>query len=220
MSRSRITLGVLASGRGSNLGAILNAIEKGTLEARVTVVISDRQEAQALGRARKRDVPSLYVDPKGFSDRETYDRHLAALLQEHGVELVILAGYMRIVSTSLIESFRNRILNIHPALLPSFPGLHAQRQALESGVKISGCTVHIVEEKVDAGPIVIQAAVPVFDEDTEETLSERILAQEHRIYPQAIQLFAHDRLRVVGRRVMLVDGEETVDGYLSNPSEG
>ncbi len=220
MSRHKMALGVLASGRGSNVEAIFTAIEKQSLEGRVAVVISDREGAQVLGRARKRGVPALFIDPKSFQDRDAYDGHVAKVLSDHGVELVVLAGYMRIVSSALIGPFRNRIMNIHPALVPAFVGLHAQRQALDYGVKIAGCTVHFVEEAVDAGPVIIQAAVPVFDEDTEETLSERILAQEHRIYSQAIQLFAEGRLQVVGRKVRLLDGDEQSERSIAHPSEG
>jgi phosphoribosylglycinamide formyltransferase 1 len=220
MSRWKPKLGVLASGRGSNLEAIFDAIEKGIVHAQVSVVVSDREDAQALGRSRKRGVHTVYVDPKNFVSREAFDEHVAHVLQGHGVDLVILAGFMRIITSALIRPFRNQIMNIHPSLLPSFPGLAAQRQALEYGVKITGCSVHFVEEKVDGGPVIIQAAVPVFDEDTEETLSERILAQEHRIYPLAIQLFVEDRLRVHGRRVEVRDGDEADGRSLTQPSEG
>lgn len=201
--KAPIALGVLASGRGSNLQAILDAVAVGHLEARVRIVVSDNADAYALDRARSAGVPAFHVDPRGFGSRESYERRIAELLQQHEVALVALAGYMRIVGPVLLGAFPGRILNIHPSLLPAFPGLHVQRQALEHGARISGCTVHFVDAGVDTGPIVIQAAVPVHDADTEELLAERILRQEHRIYPRAIQLFAEGRLRLEGRRVLV-----------------
>lgn len=203
----RVNLGVLASGRGSNLQSIMDAIEAGRLNARVALVLSDKKEAQALERARQTGLPAIHLSPKDYSDREAYDGAVLKVLQEHYVDLVILAGYMRIVTPILIGPYRNRLMNIHPSLLPSFPGLHAQRQALEHGVKITGATVHFVDEQVDHGPIIVQAAVPVRDDDTEETLSARILEQEHRIYPLAIQWFSEGRLKVIGRRV-IIEGKE------------
>lgn len=197
-------LGVLASGRGSNLQAILDAIGRGEVPAEVVVVISDRPDARALERARAAGVPAVFVDPGAHPSREAFDAELARILRAHGAELVVLAGYMRLLGPSFVAAFRNRVLNIHPALLPAFPGLHAQRQALEYGVKVAGCTVHFVDEGVDTGPIVLQAAVPVREDDTEETLAARILEQEHRLYPQAIRLFAEGRLQVEGRRVRIL----------------
>jgi phosphoribosylglycinamide formyltransferase-1 len=194
---------VLASGRGSNLQAIIAAIEAGRLEARLAVVISDRSDAQALDRARKHGAKAAFVDPKAYGGREAFDRALLAIFEEHRVELVCLAGFMRILTPSFVKTFAGRTMNIHPALLPAFPGLHAQRQALERGVKVSGATVHFVDEGVDTGPIILQATVPVREDDTEETLSARILAEEHRLYPRAIQLFAEGRLAIVGRRVVV-----------------
>ncbi len=198
-------LGVLASGRGSNLQAILDAIEAGRCPARVAVVVSDRPGARALDRARTAGVKAVHLDPHACPDRVAYDRAVAAVLAEHGVELVCLAGYMRLLSPAFIAAYRGRILNVHPALLPAFPGLHAQRQAVEHGVKVSGVTVHFVDEGLDTGPIVCQAAVPVRDDDTEETLAARILVEEHRLYPEAIRLYAEGRLDVVGRRVRIRD---------------
>lgn len=197
---------VLASGRGSNLQAILDAIEVGQLAARVVVVVSDRADAQALDRARRHGVKAVFVDPRQHPDREAFDRAVAAVLDEHRVELVCLAGFMRLLTPGFVAAYHDRIMNIHPALLPSFPGLHAQRQALAYGAKIAGATVHFVDEGVDTGPIILQAAVPVLDDDTEETLSARILVEEHRIYPRAIQLFAEGRLERRGRRVIIREG--------------
>jgi len=208
----KINVGVLASGRGSNLQAILDASATRRLDARVVVVISDKQEAQALERARQHNILAVYLSPKDYFSRESYDQAIVKMLQEYAVDLVVLAGYMRIISPALIGPFRNCVINIHPSLLPAFPGLHAQRQALDHGVKVSGATVHFVDEQVDHGPIIVQATVPVLDTDTEETLSARILEQEHRIYPLAIQWFAEGRLKIIGRRVMIEGGVSTSGG--------
>ncbi len=194
-------LGILISGRGSNFEAIANSIETGGLNAEIAVIIANRAEARGLELARQRGLNAVAIPSKGL-DREVYDRMLLAELDKHSVDLVCLAGFMRLLSASFIRRFPNRILNIHPSLLPSFPGLDAQHQALTHGVKITGCTVHFVDEELDAGPIVIQAAVPVFDEDTTETLSARILDEEHRIYPVAIRLVAAGSYRIEGRRVV------------------
>jgi phosphoribosylglycinamide formyltransferase-1 len=201
-----LVLGVLASGRGSNLQAILDAIAAGRCPARVAVVVSDRKDAAALERARQARVPAVHVDPHAFPARSAFDEAVARVLEEHGVELVCLAGFMRVLSPAFIGRYPGRILNVHPALLPAFPGLHAQRQALAHGVKVTGATVHFVDEGVDTGPIVLQAAVPVLDDDTEERLATRILAEEHRLYPEAIRLFAEGRLRLEGRRVRIQSG--------------
>jgi phosphoribosylglycinamide formyltransferase-1 len=203
MPERSIRLGVLASGRGSNLQAIIDAIEKGTLDAVLAVVICNKAEAPALDRARKHGAPAVFLDPKAASDREDYDRVILTQLRVYDVQLVALAGYMKIVTSVLIEAYADRIMNIHPSLLPAFPGLGAQKQALDWGAKVSGCTVHFVTEGVDAGPIIRQAAVPVLETDTEETLAARILVEEHRIYPEAIQLFAQGRLTVEGRMVRI-----------------
>jgi|Deesub1362A_J573_1020465.scaffolds.fasta_scaffold00604_2 phosphoribosylglycinamide formyltransferase-1 len=210
-----LTLGVLASGRGSNFQAIIDSIEKGHLRARVAVLITDNPGAYAIERAKNHNIEHIVLRPRDFTDKDAYYSHIAHELEKRGVELVILAGFMRIVGKRLIERFPNRIMNIHPALLPSFPGLHGQRQAVEYGVKISGCTVHFVDEGVDTGPIIIQAAVPVYDDDTEESLSERILKQEHRIFPYAIRLYSEGRLMVDGRRV-IIKGERR-DAVITNP---
>jgi phosphoribosylglycinamide formyltransferase-1 len=188
------TLGILISGRGSNMQAILDAIRRGELDARVGVVVSNVASAAGLARAQEAGVPTTVIDHKGFSSREAFDRAVIDELKRREVDLVCLAGFMRLLSPLFVRTFPGRILNIHPSLLPSFPGLDAQRQALEHGVRVSGCTVHIVDEELDHGPIVLQTAVPVREDDTEETLSDRILAEEHRAYPRAIRLVL-DRLQ-------------------------
>jgi phosphoribosylglycinamide formyltransferase-1 len=195
-------LGILISGRGSNFEAIAGNVATGELDAEIAVVISNRAEARGLETALARGLNAVCLPSKGL-DREVYDRMLAAELHRHDVDLVCLAGFMRLLSASFIREFPDRILNIHPSLLPSFPGLDAQHQALAHGVKITGCTVHFVNENLDAGPIVIQTSVPVLDLDTEETLSARILEQEHRIYSQAIGIVIAGKYRVEGRRVLL-----------------
>jgi phosphoribosylglycinamide formyltransferase-1 len=182
------TLGVLISGRGSNLQAILDAIREGTLHARVGVVLSNVADAPGLERARKAGVPAEFLSHKDYPSRERYDEALVERLRAHDVDLVCLAGFMRLLSPVFVRAYTGRILNVHPSLLPSFPGLCAQRQALEHGVKVSGATVHIVDEELDHGPILLQRAVPVLDGDDEESLSSRILEQEHQIYPEAIAL--------------------------------
>ena len=212
MSNSRTTplrVAVLASGRGSNLQALIDAIEAGQVQARIVAVISNKKEAVALERARKHGIKDLFVDPKPFAgrpdSREAYDRSLLEVLQQHEVKLVLLAGYMKIVTTVLVNAYANRMMNIHPSLLPAFPGLEVQKKAIDWGCKLAGCTVHFVTEGVDEGPIIIQAAVPILDADTPETLASRILVQEHKVYPRAVQLFAEGRLGVDGRRVF-IDG--------------
>jgi len=194
-------IGILISGRGSNMEAIADNIAAGTVDASIAVVISNRPEAQGLETARLRGLNAVCIPSKGL-DREIYDRMLVDELRRHGVELVCLAGFMRLLSAWFIRQFPNRILNIHPSLLPAFPGLDAQRQALEHGVRITGCTVHFVDEELDAGPIVIQAAAPVLDEDTVTTLSARILVEEHRIYSEAIRIAIGGKYRIEGRRVI------------------
>ena len=198
-----LAVGVLASGRGSNLQAILDACAQPGFPAAVRVVVADRERAPALDRARAAGVEALWINPKDFDDREAFDRALAAALEARGVELVCHAGYMRILSPAYVRAFAGRALNVHPSLLPAFPGLHAQRQALAHGVKVSGATIHVVDEGVDTGPIVLQAAVPVEPGDTEETLAARILVQEHRLYPEAIRLVAEGRVTIQGRRVQV-----------------
>ncbi len=204
---NKLRIGVLVSGRGSNLQAIIDASEAGKLDAGVVVVVSDVVDAFALERARRHNISPVFVDPTAYATREAFDEAVISVLTEHNVELVCLAGYMRILTPDFIQQFRHRIMNIHPALLPSFPGLHVQGKALHHGVKFSGCTVHFADEGVDSGPIIIQAVVPVFDNDTDDTLSGRILKFEHQIYPRAIQLFAEGRLRVEGRQVFCQGSE-------------
>ena len=196
-------LGVLISGRGSNLQAIIDAICDGRLEARLAVVISNRADAYGLERARAAGIDTLVRDHKAWPSREAYESVLVEDLRARNVDLVCLAGFMRLLGATFVNAFPSRILNIHPALLPSFPGLHAQRQAVEHGVKMSGATVHFVTTDLDAGPIVLQASVPVLDADTEDTLSARILEAEHRIYPEAIQKILNGGWRVDGRRLTI-----------------
>lgn len=193
-------LGILISGRGSNLEAIADNIARGKLDAEIAVVLSNRADAPGLEAARRRGLKALVVPSKGL-DRQVYDAQLLSELKKQAVDLVCLAGFMRLLSGSFIREFPNRILNIHPSLLPSFPGLDAQQQALEHGVKIAGCTVHFVDETLDCGPIILQAAVPVMEEDTVESLSARILGEEHRIYSEAIRLVSTRACSLVGRRV-------------------
>jgi phosphoribosylglycinamide formyltransferase-1 len=195
-------LGILISGRGSNFEAIADHIAAGDLDAEIAVVISNRSEAPGLEAARRRGLPAVAIPSKGL-DREVYDRMVMEELRRRGVELVCLAGFMRLLSATFVRAFPNRILNIHPSLLPAFPGLDAQHQALEHGVRVTGCTVHFVDECLDAGPILIQAPVPVLDADTVETLSARILKEEHRIYSEALRIAIGGAYRIEGRRVIL-----------------
>ena len=214
----KVKLGVLVSGRGSNLQAIIDNIVKGLLPAEIAVVISDQPDAYSLERARKHNIPAIHISANGYrGKRDEYDALLVTEFQKNKVELVCLAGFMRIITPTLINAFPNRILNIHPALLPAFPGLHVQKAALDSGVKFSGCTVHFVDEGMDTGPIIIQAVVPVLDNDTVDSLSERILRQEHKIYSRAINLYAEGRLKIDGRRVLVLDGKTIADEFLLNP---
>jgi phosphoribosylglycinamide formyltransferase-1 len=197
-------LGVLASGSGSNLQAILDACANRSIPAQVAVVICNVPGARALQRAETARIPTALVDHKQFGSRDDYDRAVVAELRRHRVDLVCLAGFMRLIGPVLLAEFENKILNIHPSLLPAFPGLHAVRQALSARVRVSGCTVHVVDPGTDSGPILIQAAVPVLDGDSEETLAARILRQEHRCYPRAIALWAEGRVQIDGRSVRIV----------------
>lgn len=214
-----LNLGVLASGRGSNFQSILDFIEAGKLKASVKLLVTDRQDAYAIERAKKHSIEYLYINPKNFSDRDAFFLKIADELVCRNVELVILAGFMRVVKKPLIDRFPNRIMNIHPALLPSFPGLHGQKQAVDYGVRISGCTVHFVDEGMDTGPVIVQAAVPVSPDDTEDALSQRILRMEHKIFPEAIKLYAEGRLSVDGR-VVKISGYELDESYITNPQLG
>ena len=210
-----LILGVLASGRGSNFQSIIDSIDSGFLNAKISALITDNPEAYAIKRAGKHGIEALVIKPRDFSDRNAYYSHIAGELKKRGVELVVLAGFMRVVGKALIDEYRNKIMNIHPALLPSFPGLHGQKQAADYSVKISGCTVHFVDEGMDTGPIIIQAAAPAYHDDTEETLSERILKQEHKIFPYAIKLYSEGRISVEGRKVLIKGYRE--DSVMINP---
>jgi phosphoribosylglycinamide formyltransferase-1 len=214
---SILRIGVLASGRGSNLQSIIDEIESKRLNAEIALLITDNPMAYAIERAKKHGIEFLVMRPKEFSSKDTFFIKIAEELKARNVDLVVLAGFMRIVGKPLIDVFPNRIMNIHPALLPAFPGLHGQRQALEYGVKISGCTVHFVDVGVDTGPIIIQAAVPVYSDDTEETLSERILRYEHKIYPEAIRLFSEGRVEVEEGKVR-IKGYTPLDTHMVNPA--
>lgn len=205
-----MNLGILISGRGSNMEAILKAIRKQKIPIKPAVVISNNPDAKGLKIAQKLGVDTEVVTSRGFTGtRWEYDQKIIKILQKYGVTekngLVCLAGFMRIISPEFIRKYKNRILNIHPAILPSFPGLHSQRQAIEYGVKYSGCTVHFVDEGVDTGPIILQAIVPVMDDDTEESLARRILIKEHRAYPQAVKMVAEGRIKIVGRRTVITN---------------
>ena len=198
-----INIGVLVSGSGTNLLAIIEAVNTGKIDGLIRIVISDKYDAFALKRARFYNIKTNSINPEGFDSREGYDKEIVSILKEKEVELVVLAGYMKILSPYFINAFKDKIMNIHPALLPSFPGLHVQKKAIDYGVKVSGCTVHFVDEGLDSGPIIMQKAVKVKENDTEETLAKKILKQEHKIYPRAIQLFAEERLEIIGRKVLI-----------------
>ena len=200
----REVLGILCSGRGTNLESIIAAQQKGEIRADIAVVLTDKPEAKALERAAKAGIAHLCIDRKACAAREEFEEKLIAALEEAGVTLVVLAGFMRILSPLFVRRFQGRILNIHPSLLPSFGGAHAHRDVLAYGVKVSGCTIHFVDEGMDSGPIIVQAAVPVLDDDTEDTLAARVLEQEHILYPRAIALYVDGRLKVEGRRVKIL----------------
>ncbi|MBI5640121.1 MAG: phosphoribosylglycinamide formyltransferase [Nitrospirae bacterium] len=212
----KLRIAVLASGRGSNFQSLVDAIDSGWLQGEISMLITDNTEAFAIERAKKHGIAYRSMFPNDFASKDLYFSAIAEELKKIHVELVVLAGFMRIVRKPLIDAFPFKIMNIHPALLPSFPGLHGQKQALDYGVKISGCTVHFVDGGMDTGPIIIQAAVPVHDDDTEESLSERILKLEHKIYPQAVKLFAEGMIEVSGRKVMIRrDAFAEVDGMIN-----
>ena len=197
------TIGVLISGRGSNLQALIDAAAAGTLGAQIALVISNKPNAAGLDRARAAGIDTLVLDHREFRSRDDYDAQVAQALRARGVSLVCLAGFMRLIGPALLRAFPNAILNVHPSLLPAFPGVDAQRQALEHGVKVSGATVHLVTGELDGGPIVLQSAVPVRDDDTVDVLSARILIEEHRIYPEAVRMILDGRWRLEGRRILL-----------------
>ncbi|RQW90247.1 MAG: phosphoribosylglycinamide formyltransferase [Geobacter sp.] len=215
--KAKVRVAVLVSGNGTNLQSIIDHSEAGKLDVAIVCVISNRSDAYALERAEKHRIPAYHVNHRSFPDRESFDAAVLDIVKKHETELIVLAGFNRIISQVMLDAFPLAILNIHPALLPAFPGNHAQREALLHGVKIAGCTVHFVDSGTDTGPIIAQAAVPVFDADTEETLSRRILIEEHRIYPGVIQLFAEGRIRVEGRKVLIIHGTECSDDFLENP---
>lgn len=213
----QVSLGVLISGGGTNLQAIIDAIEAKKLDAKIEIVFSNKADAYGLVRAKKHELPTAVLDHKAFPSREAYDQAVVDLLRARGVELVVLAGFMRLLSPVFVKAYSNRIMNIHPALLPSFPGLNVQKKAVEHGVRFSGCTVHFVNEECDEGPIIIQAVVRVFPDDTEASLAARILKQEHQIYPRAIQLYSEGRLRIEGRKVFVEGLDRENDQVLVQP---
>ena len=202
MPSEKFKLAVLVSGRGSNLQAIIDSIEKNNLAAEISLILSNVADAYALQRAKKHGLESIFLNPKNFSSRDDYEKKMIELLQTKSVDLVCLAGFMRILGKKFIEAFSGKIINIHPSLLPAFPGLNVQEKALKHGAKFSGCTVHFVNEEVDGGAIILQAIVPILDEDDAQSLSDRILEQEHIIYPEAIRLIIEDNLKFSGRRVI------------------
>jgi phosphoribosylglycinamide formyltransferase-1 len=199
----KVSLGVLVSGSGSNLQSLIDHIDRGSLDAEIKIVVSNNAHAFALERCRKHGIPAAVVDHHEFASRGLFDGRMIEILNAAGVELVVMAGFMRILSREFFRAFPLRIMNIHPALLPAFPGTHVQQKALDHGVKFSGCTVHFADEGVDSGPIIIQAVVPVYDQDDADSLAARILEQEHRIYPQAIQYYAEGRIEFEGRKVRI-----------------
>ena len=213
-----LKLGVLISGSGSNLQSIIDNIEKGALKAVIKIVICNNPHAFGLTRAQKHSLPVAILKHEDFRTREDFDTELIRILKSYEIDLVVLAGFLRILTPVFLKAFPHKIINIHPALLPSFPGIHAQKNALQYGVKFSGCTVHFIDEGVDTGPIIIQSVVPVFQEDTEETLAARILKEEHRIYPQAIQFFSEGKIKITGRKVQIKDAKEISLVALHNPS--
>lgn len=213
----KLRLGVLVSGSGSNLQSIIDRAESGLLNAEIRVTISNNPDAYALVRCEKHDIPAVVIRHQEFRTREDFDRHMIEVLKAHEVELVVMAGFMRVLTPLFLNAFPMRIMNIHPALLPAFPGTHVQQQAIDYGVKFSGCTVHFADEGVDTGPVIIQAVVPVLPRDTADTLAARILKEEHRIYPQAIQLYAEGRLLVSGRKVVVRNGPVIPEFVAHNP---
>lgn len=214
----KIILGVLVTGNGSNLQSIIDRCEDGTLDARVGIVLCNNPEAYAIERCRKHGICATIINHHEFPTRESFDLKAVELLKAAGVQLVVMAGFMRILSPVFFRSFPQRIMNIHPALLPAFPGIHVQQKALDYGVKFSGCTVHFADEGVDTGPIIIQSVVAVYDDDTADTLAARILAEEHRIYPQAIQYYAEGRIEIEGRKVRIKNECRTKGKALHNPA--
>lgn len=216
-SKQKLRLGILASGGGTNLQSIIDQCDQGLLDADICLVISNNPGAGALERATQAGIKTACVDHRNFESREEFDQAVITTLNNAGVELVVLAGFMRIISAPFLQAFPQKIINIHPSLLPSFPGLHVQQKALDYGAKVSGCTVHFVDDGVDTGPIIIQAVVPIHPDDSEESLAARILEQEHKIYPQAIQWIAEGRVKIINRQVKITDSDVPA-ATLTNPS--
>jgi phosphoribosylglycinamide formyltransferase-1 len=217
ISRPPVKLGVLISGEGTNLQAIIDAVERGELRADLRIVISNQPTARGLDRARRHRIPTAIINHRSFPSREAFDQRLVAELNSHGVELIACAGFMRLLSPVMVQAFPYRIMNIHPALCPAFPGIDAQRAALDYGARFTGCTVFFVTEGIDDGPVIVQAVVPIFPDDDEASLSARIHREEHRIYPYAIRLYQEGRLEVQGRKVIVKDFPRTNPSPLVNP---
>ena len=215
--KRKVNIGVLVSGSGTNLQSIIDNSEKGLLDADIKVVISNNPDAYALERSKKHHIPTVVIEQKNFKSREDFDRKMIEVLKSYSIELVVMAGFMRVLSSVFLEAFPMKVINIHPAILPSFQGLHGQQKAFDYGVKFSGCSVHFAHDGVDTGPIIIQAVVPVYDDDTEESLSQRILKEEHKIFSQAIQFYAEGKLEIVGRKVRVKNDKQIGDSPLYNP---
>jgi len=213
----KIDVGVLVSGSGSNLQSIIDNVEKGTLDAVIKIIISNNPDAFALERAKNHNIPAAVIDHRDFDNREQFEQHMVDVLNSYGIELVIMAGFMRVLSPLFLRAFPKKIMNIHPAILPSFQGIHAQQRAFDYGVKFSGCSVHFADEGVDTGPVIIQSIVPVLDDDTADTLQQRILKEEHRIFPQAIQMYADGKLEIIGRKVRVKNHTRIEEIALHNP---
>ena len=220
MKGNMVNLGILVSGSGSNLQAMIDNIETGRLDARIKVVVSNLPEVYALERAKKHGIPAAVIRHNEYKTRQNFDQRLVEVLKGHDVELVVLAGFMRIITPILLRSFPMRVMNIHPALLPAFPGTHVWQAEVDYGVKFAGCTVHFVDEGTDTGPIIIQAVVPVYDDDTADSLNARILKQEHKVYSQAIQLYAEGRLEIQGHRVLAKGVHRVPESFMINPPAG
>ena len=216
--KPKLGIGVLVSGSGSNLQSIIDRMEKGCLDAEIKMVISNNPDAYALERCRKHHIPAVVVRHQDFRTREDFDRQMIDVFKSHQVDLVVMAGFMRVLTPLFLNAFSMKIMNIHPALLPAFPGTHVQQKAIDYGVKFSGCTVHFADEGVDTGPVIIQAVVPVLVDDTADTLAARILKEEHRIYPQAIQFYAEGRIQINGRNVFILNGPVVPEFAAHNPS--
>ena len=216
-TKRQVPIGVLVSGNGSNLQSLIDHAENGKLDAEIRIVISNNEEAYALERCRKHNIRTAVINHRDFDSRDSFDRRMIEILTASGIELVVMAGFMRVLSPAFFQAFPMKIMNIHPALLPSFPGIHVQQKAVDYGVKFSGCTVHFADEGVDSGPIIIQAVVPVYDDDSGESLAKRILKKEHRIYPQAVQYYAEGRIEVIGRKVKILDIPQVSGKSIYNP---